>query len=141
LNLSVAALVCAALLFAACDQSAPGATFDTQAGHCVAIDAVAEEELEACERGVTEVTDTLESVAAAQDEAFSTSGRHLADVGELSSAGAVVPESVELRVDEVNRSGYCIEAAHEELAGAGVMFHVGQTGKVHGGGCSPVGTG
>jgi hypothetical protein len=128
-----------AFLLVACDQSAPGATFDTQAGHCVAIDEVAEEELADCERGATEVTDTLESVATAQDEVFSSEKRYFTHADELRKAGVEISDGVLLEVDEAHRDGYCIEAAHDELPGAGVMFHVDQTGKVHGGGCSPVG--
>jgi hypothetical protein len=139
LNLSVAALGCAAFLLAACDQSAPGATFDAQAGSCVTIDDVAEEELDACERGATEVRETLESVAAVQDDVFSTDKRYLTDADRLREAGVEIPDGVLLEVDEAHRDGYCIEAAHEELPGAGIMFHVDQSGKVHGGGCSPVG--
>lgn len=102
---TIAVISCAVFLGGACDQSAPGATFDPQAGRCVAADDATKDELEVCKRRVTEVRATLGSVAAAQSDAQASSYRHLASMEELAEAGVEIPESVSLRVGEVNSKG------------------------------------
>ena len=71
------------LAFTSCNQSGPGATFDRQAGRCVAVEGSApSDELEACERGATGVRAALEVVADVQADAFSRDGGYLTQFDE-----------------------------------------------------------